>query len=231
MNPPQRDAEPAWLLKGYSCVLGSSASQHCLPASTLEPHPRAFPTLLAFPRCLPTHRVHSRELLAHHHDDDGDELPPKASVGAQAEDSELSFLPFRPVLLAHFLYLIIHVIPAPQPLQSWLGEEGELGRPGSRSTLSSPAPNQDRASQGQQCCRGAKPGIDTCRGRSKVPGIPPGSTVSVQNLPLACLSVVSHRQICPFPPPPPMMLYLSVLALRSPFVSAGTWDSQGKRAR
>lgn len=48
-----------------------------------------------------THRVDPRQLLAHVHDDDGDQLPAKGALGQQAEHRQAALGPLRLVLQMH----------------------------------------------------------------------------------------------------------------------------------
>lgn len=84
VDPPQCDT---------GCVLGEGALPGFLSCVSTAPiSPSAVPPLVCTPLAFPTHRIDPRELLAHHHDDDGDELPPQAPEGAQAEHRELPLL-------------------------------------------------------------------------------------------------------------------------------------------
>lgn len=64
-----------------------------------------------------THRVDPWQLLAHVHDDDGDQLPAKGALGQQAQHRQVALGPLRLVLQMHLCQLCIHVVPATQTLQ------------------------------------------------------------------------------------------------------------------
>lgn len=69
-----------------------------------------------------THSVDPRQLLAHVHDDDGDQLPAEGALGQQAEHRQVSLGALRLLLQTHLRQLRLHVVPAAQPLQCCRGQ-------------------------------------------------------------------------------------------------------------
>lgn len=64
-----------------------------------------------------SHRIDTRQLLAHHHDDYGDQLPAKRALGQQGEHTQVTFGLLGLVLLTHLQQLAVHVVPPTQALQ------------------------------------------------------------------------------------------------------------------
>lgn len=64
-----------------------------------------------------TDRRDAGELLAHHHDDDGEELPPQAWEAEQFPCIQLLLGFLKKVLLAHVFQLGLHVLLASQLYQ------------------------------------------------------------------------------------------------------------------
>lgn len=62
-----------------------------------------------------THSVDSRQLLAHVHGNDGDQLPAEGGLRQQAEHGQASLGVLRLLLQAHLHHLRLHIVPAAQP--------------------------------------------------------------------------------------------------------------------
>lgn len=70
-----------------------------------------------------THSVDPRQLLAHVHDDDGDQLPAEGALGQQAENRQSSLVALRLRLQTHLCQLRLHVVPAAQPPERCRGAD------------------------------------------------------------------------------------------------------------
>lgn len=73
-------------------------------------------------RSCSTHRIDPRQLLAHVHNDDGDQLPAQRALGQQGEHGQVTFSSFGLVLQMHLWQLCIHIVPATKTLQRWEDE-------------------------------------------------------------------------------------------------------------
>lgn len=63
-----------------------------------------------------SYRVDPRQLLAHVHDDDGDQLPAKRALGEQGEHGQVALGSLRLVLQTHLGQLCVHIVQTTQSL-------------------------------------------------------------------------------------------------------------------